>query len=49
MGANYGEGKRSKVLSTYLVGTFHEGKLYPVSRIGSGFSDELLEHFTKIF
>jgi len=39
MGASYGEGKRSEFLSTFLVGTYHEGKLYPISRIGTGFTE----------
>ena len=40
MGADYGQGKKKNLLATFLLGVYHEGKIYPISRVGSGFTDE---------
>lgn len=42
MGADFGAGKKSKVFAGFLMGTYHEGNLHPVSRLGSGFTNEEL-------
>ena len=39
MGADYGKGKRKSTFATFLLGIYHEGKIYPVSRVGSGFKE----------
>jgi ATP-dependent DNA ligase len=49
MGIYYGQGKRSQFIAAYLVGTYENEKLYPVSKVGTGFTDEKLEQYTKIF
>ncbi len=43
MGGYYGQGKRKEAISAYLLGVYHEGKYYPMSKVGSGFSEEQLE------
>ena len=42
MGADFGQGKRSRLFSTFLLGVYHEGSIYPVSRVGTGFTDDQL-------
>lgn len=49
MGAFRGEGKRSQFFATYLVGVYHNNKLYPVCKVGSGFTDAQLEEYTSVF
>ncbi len=39
MGFSFGQGKRSNFFSAYLVGVYHEGKLFPVCKVGTGFTD----------
>lgn len=39
MGADFGKGKKIKVLSSFLLGTKHDGKYVPIAKVGSGFSD----------
>lgn len=43
MGVSYGQGKRSPFFAAYLVGVYHEGKLFPVCKVGTGFTDEQLQ------
>ena len=42
MGVDYGKGKRKDVFGSFLLGVYHEGGYYPISKVGSGFSEELL-------
>ena len=47
MGADFGQGKRTNIMSTFLLGVYHEGKIYPISRVGTGFTDEELSNLTN--
>jgi ATP-dependent DNA ligase len=49
MGVIYGEGKYSKYFATYLLGAYLNGKLHPVSRVGTGFMEQQLEELTVLF
>lgn len=49
MGADYGRGKKSKFFSSFLVGTLHNEKIIPLSKLGTGFTDEDLEILTQQF
>lgn len=40
MGADYGRGKKSKFFSSFLIGTLHNQKIIPLSKLGTGFTDE---------
>src|SRR5512137_616149 len=42
IGAEWGEGKRAHVYGSFLVACQDEGKLIPLSRVATGFSDEQL-------
>lgn len=42
IGAEWGEGKRAHAFGSFLVACQHEGKLIPLSRVATGFSDEQL-------
>jgi DNA ligase-1 len=42
IGAEWGEGKRAHVFGSFLVACQDEGKLVPLSRVATGFSDEQL-------
>ncbi|NPA47653.1 MAG: ATP-dependent DNA ligase [Thermococci archaeon] len=50
IGAEWGEGRRSGVLASFLLGAWDEerGEIVPVGKVGSGFTDEDLEEFTKM-
>ena len=50
LGAEWGEGRRSGVLSSFLLGAYDpvKGDLVPVGKVGSGFTDEDLVEFTKM-
>ncbi len=50
IGAEWGEGRRSGVLASFLLGAVDEesGEIVPVGKVGSGFTDEELEEFTKM-
>jgi DNA ligase-1 len=42
IGAEWGEGKRAHAFGSFLVACQEEGKLIPLSRVATGFSDEQL-------
>ena len=42
IGAEWGEGKRAHVFGSFLVACQDQGKLVPLSRVATGFSDEQL-------
>jgi DNA ligase-1 len=42
IGAEWGEGKRAHVFGSFLVACQESGKLVPLSRVATGFSDEQL-------
>lgn len=42
IGAEWGEGKRAHVFGSFLVACQNQGKLIPLSRVATGFSDEQL-------
>ena len=42
IGAEWGEGKRAHVFGSFLLACQDEGKLIPLSRVATGFSDEQL-------
>ena len=42
IGAEWGEGKRAHVFGSFLVACLDQGKLIPLSRVATGFSDEQL-------
>jgi DNA ligase-1 len=42
IGAEWGEGKRAHVFGSFLVACQDQGKLIPISRVATGFSDEQL-------
>lgn len=46
MGADYGRGKKASFLSSFLMGVKKGDKIVPLSRVGTGFSDDDLEHLT---
>ncbi len=50
IGAEWGEGRRSGVLASFLLGAVDEerGVIVPVGKVGSGFTDEDLMEFTKM-
>ncbi|WP_175060264.1 ATP-dependent DNA ligase [Thermococcus sp. 2319x1] len=50
IGAEWGEGRRSGVLSSFLLGAYDpvRGDFVPVGKVGSGFTDEDLVEFTKM-
>ena len=43
MGADFGKGKKANIFSSFLVGVKEGDKIYPISKVGSGFKDEDLE------
>ena len=49
MGADYGKGKKSKYLSSFLLGIRNGDKIIPISKVGSGFTDDDLEELTESF
>jgi len=51
IGAEWGEGRRAHVLSSFLLGAYDPstGTFVPVGKVGSGFTDEDLIEFTKMF
>ncbi len=46
MGADYGRGKKAKFFSSFLMGVNYGGKIIPISRVGTGFTDDELESLT---
>lgn len=40
MAVEYGQGKRSDVFGSFLMGIYHEGEYYAISKVGSGFTEE---------
>lgn len=42
IGAEWGEGKRAHVFGSFLVACQYQGKLVPLSRVATGFSDDQL-------
>ncbi|AEA46601.1 ATP-dependent DNA ligase [Archaeoglobus veneficus] len=51
IGGEWGEGKRSHVISSYEIACLDPttGKLLPVGKVATGFTDEELEEFTELF
>ncbi len=51
IGGEWGEGKRSKLISSYELACKDPitGKLVPVGKVATGFTDEQLEEFTELF
>jgi ATP-dependent DNA ligase len=48
MGANRGQGsKNSRFFTSYLLGTPYQGKILPVSNVGSGITAEMLQVVSK--
>lgn len=48
MGANRGQGaKNSRHFTSYLLGTPHDGKILPVSNVGSGLTEEMMALIAK--
>jgi ATP-dependent DNA ligase len=43
MGADFGKGKNSNNLSSFLVGVIDKDRIYPLSKVGSGFSEDDLK------
>ena len=39
MGVDFGKGKRKDVFGSFLVGVYHEGSYYPISKLRTGFSE----------
>jgi len=48
IGAEWGEGKRAHVFGSFLVACQDSGKLVPLSRVATGFSDEQLAEVYEI-
>ena len=48
IGAEWGEGKRAHAFGSFLVACQNEGKLIPLSRVATGFSDEQLAEVYEI-
>lgn len=46
MGATYGDGKRKQVFGNFMLGVYHKGKIYPVCKVGTGFTDQQLQDLT---
>jgi len=42
IGAEWGEGRRANLFGSFLLACIHEGELIPVSKVATGFSDEML-------
>lgn len=42
VGAEWGEGKRAQLFGSFLLACQDNGELIPVSKVGTGFSDEML-------
>jgi ATP-dependent DNA ligase len=40
MGADYGRGKKANYFSSFLVGVKSGINIVPISRVGSGFTDD---------
>lgn len=48
MGANRGQGsKNSKNFASYLLGTPFNGKIIPISNVGSGLTEEMIALITQ--
>jgi DNA ligase 1 len=48
MGANRGQGSRnSKAFTSYLLGTVFNGKIIPLSNVGSGLTEEMIGLITQ--
>lgn len=49
MGANRGSGfKNQKTFNSYLMGTPYNGRIIPISNVGSGFTIEELEEISQL-
>ena len=48
IGAEWGEGKRAHVFGSFLVACQDQGKLVPLSRVATGFSDEQLSEVYEL-
>ena len=48
IGAEWGEGKRAHAFGSFLVACQNDGKLIPLSRVATGFSDEQLAEVYEI-
>jgi ATP-dependent DNA ligase len=49
MGVIYGEGKKNQFFATFLLGAYLGDQVIPITRIGTGFTDEELQTFTTTF
>lgn len=51
IGGEWGEGKRSHLISSYELACLDPvtGKLMPIGKVATGFTDEELEEFTELF
>ncbi|CAD8117992.1 unnamed protein product [Paramecium sonneborni] len=47
LGGYYGQGKRQQWLGSFLLGIYENGRLYPIAKIGTGFSDKKLIELTQ--
>ena len=46
IGGFWGKGKRENLLGAYLLGAFdRKGKIHPITKVGTGFSEEDLEYW----
>jgi DNA ligase-1 len=48
MGADYGKGKYNDIYSSFLLGTFYQGKIHPISKVGTGLTEEQLVQLNLI-
>jgi ATP-dependent DNA ligase len=46
MGADYGRGKKTQLFSSFLMGVRQGSNIIPISRVGTGFTDDDLEELT---
>ena len=49
MGVEYGKGKRSQSFSSFLLGAYFNGELYPITKVGSGFTDQQIDEMNELF
>lgn len=48
MGANRGQGNKNfKSFTSYLLGTKYQGKIIPISNVGSGLTEEMIQIINK--
>lgn len=47
MGADYGSGKKARFFSSFLMGVKFGTKIIPISKVGTGFTEDDLEMLTE--